>query len=40
VGSGTTVTLTDPIYVGLAVTSSSTSAAKTVTFDNVSITQP
>ena len=40
VGSGTTVTMTDPIYVGLAVTSGSTSAAKTVTFDNVSITQP
>jgi len=40
VGSNTTVTMTDPIYVGLAVTSGSTSAAKTVTFDNVSITQP
>jgi len=40
VGSGTTVTMTDPIYVGLAVTSGSTNAAKTVTFDNVSITQP
>jgi len=40
VGSGTTVTMTDPIYVGLAVTSGNTSAAKTVTFDNVSITQP
>jgi len=39
-GYGTTVTMTDPIYVGLAVTSGSTSAAKTVTFDNVSITQP
>ena len=40
VGSGTTVTMSDPIYVGLAVTSGSTSAAKTVTFDNVSVTQP
>jgi len=40
VGSGTTVTMADPIYVGLAVTSGSTSAANTVTFDNVSITQP
>ena len=40
VGSNTTVTMSDPIYIGLAVTSGSTSAAATATFDNVSITSP
>ena len=40
VGSNTTVTMTDPIYIGLAVTSGSTSATATATFDNVSITSP
>ena len=40
VGSNTTVTMSDPIYIGLAVTSGSTSATATATFDNVSITSP
>ncbi|HEY3417891.1 MAG TPA: hypothetical protein VGM23_13490, partial [Armatimonadota bacterium] len=40
VGSNTTVTMTDPIYIGLVVTSGSTSSTKTATFDNVSITSP
>jgi hypothetical protein len=40
VGSNRTVTMTNPIYIGLAVTSGSTSAAATATFDNVTITQP
>ncbi|MHB9130668.1 MAG: Ig-like domain-containing protein [Armatimonadota bacterium] len=40
VGSNTTVTMTDPLQVGLAVTSGSASATQTATFDNVSITAP
>src|SRR5208337_715181 len=40
VGSSTTVTMSDPIYLGLVQSSGSTSAAKTATFDNVLITQP
>ncbi|HEY3376458.1 MAG TPA: Ig-like domain-containing protein [Armatimonadota bacterium] len=40
VGSNTTVTMTDPVYIGLAVSSGSTSAASTVTFDNVTVTTP
>ena len=33
VGSATTVTMSDPIYLGLAQTSGSTSATNTVTFE-------
>jgi len=40
VGSNTTVTMTNPLLIGLAVTSGSTSATATATFDNVSITNP
>ena len=41
VGTGQTMSnMTSQVYVGLAVTSGSISSAKTVTFDNVSITQP
>jgi hypothetical protein len=40
VGTNTTVTLGNPIQVGLAVTSGSASGIVTGKFDNVSITQP
>ncbi|MHB9024114.1 MAG: Ig-like domain-containing protein [Armatimonadota bacterium] len=37
VGSNVTVTMANPIYLGLAVTSGTTSSTKTATFDNVTI---
>ncbi|MHB9024322.1 MAG: Ig-like domain-containing protein [Armatimonadota bacterium] len=40
VGSGATVSMTDPLLVGLAVTSGTTAETLTATFDNVSITAP
>jgi len=40
VGSNTTVTMTNPVLIGLAVTSGSTTATTTATFDNVTISQP
>lgn len=40
VGANTTVTLGNPVLVGLAVTSGSTTSSCTGTFDNVSITWP
>jgi len=35
-----TVPMTDPVYVGLAVTSTNVSSSTTAVFDNVTITQP
>ncbi|MHB9025224.1 MAG: Ig-like domain-containing protein, partial [Armatimonadota bacterium] len=40
VGSNITVSMTNPLLVGLAVTSGTTAATLTATFDNVSITTP
>jgi RHS repeat-associated protein len=37
IGSGQTITMAQNVYVGLAVTSGSTSATATATFDNVSV---
>jgi len=39
-GTSQTVTMGSSVYVGLAVTSGSTTATATATFDNVSITTP
>ena len=40
VGSNTTVTMTNPVQVGLVVASGNTSNANTATIDNVTVTQP
>ena len=40
VGSNVSISMTNPVYVGLAVTSGSTNATATATFDNVSLSTP
>jgi len=40
VGTSQTVTMGQTVNVGLAVTSGSTTALATATFDNVSVTSP
>jgi hypothetical protein len=40
VGTSQTITMGPTVYVGLAVTSGSTTALATATFDNVSVTYP
>jgi hypothetical protein len=40
VGASQTITMGQTVYVGLAVTSGSTTALATATFDNVAVTSP